>query len=424
MIHMLERINELIWDKGLIFLLLMIGVIYTVKLKAVQFRLIPYMIKTARNKEIRKNQFKTLCVSLGAAMGTGNITGVTSAITIGGAGAVFWMWISAFLGMATVYAENCLSSIYSDKSIKGPMAYLAKGAGSMKLALCFAVCCILASFGMGGMVQANAMSESIRNCSKISSFHLSIIVFTVVLAVICGGVKRIERAAQIFLPFATMLYTVICIAVIWKTRSNLPNIFVRIFNEAFGIRQCMGGVSGYSLSKAISSGIRRGVFSNEAGLGSSPILHSSSTNCNNIELQGMCSMFEVFIDTIICCTLTAFTLLSSSSNGTVCEAFDAVTEKYSCCIIAVLMTIFAFCTIIGWYYCGETAFIFLKPNGSKTIFSFVFSLVTALGVIIKAEKAWTISDIFNGLMAFFNIIGLFLLMNKVKGIKISGSVNK
>ena len=132
---MLERINDLIWGKGLILLLLLIGVIYTVKLRAIQFRLIPYMIKTAHNKEIRKNQFKTMCVSLGAAMGTGNITGVASAIAIGGAGAIFWMWISAFLGMATVYAENNLSSIYSDKSIKGPMAYLAKGAGSMKLAI-------------------------------------------------------------------------------------------------------------------------------------------------------------------------------------------------------------------------------------------------------------------------------------------------
>ncbi|WP_037270723.1 alanine/glycine:cation symporter family protein [Ruminococcus flavefaciens] len=421
---MLERINDLIWGKGLILLLLLIGVIYTVKLRAIQFRLIPYMIKTAHNKEIRKNQFKTMCVSLGAAMGTGNITGVASAIVIGGAGAIFWMWISAFLGMATVYAENNLSSIYSDKSIKGPMAYLAKGAGSMKLAICFAFCCILASFGMGGMVQANAMSECIRKCLKISPFLLSIIVFIVVLAVICGGAKRIERAAQIFLPFATILYTAICISVIWKTRSNLPNIIIKIFYEAFGIRQCVGGVSGYSVSKAVSSGIRRGVFSNEAGLGSSPILHSSSVNSNDIELQGMCSMFEVFIDTIICCTLTAFTILCASSNGTVYEAFDTATGKYSCCIIAVLMTAFAFCTIIGWYYCGETAFIFLHPNSSKTVFSFAFSLVTALGVIIKAEKAWTISDIFNGLMAFFNIIGLFLLINKVKGIKISGSVNK
>ena len=414
---MLERINGLIWGKGLVFMLLLIGIVYTVKLKAVQFRLIPYMIKSTRSKEIRKNQFKTLCMSLGTAMGTGNITGVASAITIGGAGAVFWMWISAFFGMAIVYAENSLSSIYSDKNTKGPMAYLSKGIGSRKLAKLFAFCCLLASFGMGGMVQANAMSESVTNCTGISKFHLSIIAFIIVFTVVRGGAKRIEKAAQIFLPFATILYAVICIFVLYRTRSELSNVFLSIFREAFGISKCVGGITGYSISKAISAGIRRGVFSNEAGLGSSPILHSTSDNCKNAELQGMCSMLEVFIDTMICCTLTALTVLSASKNNTVEEAFHIFLGDNSCYFIAVLMTTFAFCTIIGWYYCGETAFVFLNNKLSKKIFSFVFSLVTAVGIIIKADKAWTISDIFNGLMAFVNIVGLILLINKAERIK-------
>lgn len=414
---MLERINGMIWGKGLIFLLLIIGMVYTVKLKAVQFRLIPYMIRSSRNREIRKSQFKTLCMSLGTAMGTGNITGVASAVAIGGAGAVFWMWVSAFLGMATVYAENCLSAKYSDKTLKGPMAYLTKGIGSRKLAKLFAFSCLLASFGMGGMVQANAMSESVINCTGISKFHLSIIAFTIVFSVVRGGAKRIEKAAQFFLPFATILYTAICIVFLYKTHSELSNVFLSIFREAFGISKCVGGITGYGISKAISAGIRRGVFSNEAGLGSSPILHSSSYNCKNAELQGMCSMLEVFIDTMICCTITALTVLSASQNNTIEEAFHNFLGDNSCYVIALVMTIFAFCTIIGWYYCGETAFVFLSHKLSKTAFSFVFSLVTAVGIIIKADKAWTISDIFNGLMAFVNIVGLILLINKVKRIK-------
>lgn len=424
MIFMLEKINALIWGNGLIVLLLLIGTMYTFRLKAIQFRMFPYLFKSFRNKEIRKKQFRTLCMSLGTAMGTGNITGVASAIAIGGAGAVFWMWISAFLGMATVYAENSLSARYSDERLKGPMAYLTKGTGCIKLASAFSFCCLLASFGMGGMVQINAMSESIKCCSRISPFYLSAIVFIVVVSIVCGGAKRIENAAKIFLPFATVFYVAACIVVIYKTRSLLPNVFTRIFKEALGFEQCIGGISGYGIKRAVSVGIRRGVFSNEAGLGSSPILHSSADNFKDDELQGMCAMFEVFIDTMICCTITAITILSASSDGTVQGAFSLISGHYSGHIIAILMIVFAFCTVIGWYYCGETAFLFLAPKGSRTVFSFVFSFVAALGAIIKAEKAWTISDIFNGLMAFFNIIGLILLMNHVKGIKHSDTVNK
>lgn len=421
---MLERINSFIWGRGLICLLLLIGVIYTIKLKALQFRMLPFIIQKCKNKEIRKSQFKTFCVSLGTAMGTGNITGVASAIAIGGAGAVFWMWLSAFLGMATVYTENYLSAKYSDKEVKGPMAYLTKGAGSSTLAVCFSASCVLTSLGMGSMAQTNAMSESIMVCTDISPFLLSVIIFTVIFAVICGGVKRIEKAAQIFLPLATILYTVMCIMVIYKAGSELSNVFTKIFMEAIGVEQCVGGISGYGISKAVSAGIRRGFFSNEAGLGSSPILHSSSENCINTELQAMCSMFEVFIDTMICCTLTAFTILCASADGTIQSAFCVFLGDFSYYIIALLMTIFAFCTIIGWYYCGETAFLFLVPNVSRKFFSFVFSLIAAIGVIIKADEAWTISDIFNGLMAFFNSIGLIILFKKVNGIKTDNSANK
>ena len=410
---MLEKVNSYVWGVVLISLLLMTGALYTFKLRFIQFRMFPYFIKNVK-KGGNNGQFRTICMSLGTAMGTGNITGVASAISIGGAGAVFWMWISAFFGMATVYAENSLSAQFTDKKVRGTMAYIEKGLGSKCLAVFFSICCILACFGMGGMVQINALSESMRNCTDIPPFFLSLVLFLLIYAIISGGAKRIGSAAQILLPFATVLYTVLCIFVIAKYSEKLPYVFSQIINEAFGIKQAAGGISGYALSKAVSAGIRRGVFSNEAGLGSSPILHSSAENANNSAMQGMSSMLEVFIDTMLCCTLTAIVILCASDDNTVRTAFFHVMGVKTDIFLAVIMSVFALCTVTGWYYCGETAFKYLFKSRKTAIFAFVFSLTASLGAIFKAESIWTISDIFNGLMAFPNLLALLLLFKHVK----------
>lgn len=410
---MLEKVNSYVWGVVLISLLLMTGALYTFKLRFIQFRMFPYFIKSVK-KDGNNGQFRTICMSLGTAMGTGNITGVASAISIGGAGAVFWMWISAFFGMATVYAENSLSAQFTDKKVRGTMAYIEKGLGSKCLAAFFSICCILACFGMGGMVQINALSESMRNCTDIPPFFLSLVLFLLIYAIISGGAKRIGSAAQILLPFATVLYTVLCIVSIAKYSEKLPYVFSQIINEAFGIKQAAGGISGYALSKAVSAGIRRGVFSNEAGLGSSPILHSSAENANNSAMQGMSSMLEVFIDTMLCCTLTAIVILCASDDNTVRTAFFHVMGVKTDIFLAVIMSVFALCTVIGWYYCGETAFKYLFKSRKAAIFAFVFSLTSSLGAIFKAESIWTISDIFNGLMAFPNLLALLLLFKHVK----------
>lgn len=410
---MLEKVNSYVWGVVLISLLLMTGALYTFKLRFIQFRMFPYFIKNVK-KGGNNGQFRTICMSLGTAMGTGNITGVASAISIGGAGAVFWMWISAFFGMATVYAENSLSAQFTDKKVRGTMAYIEKGLGSKCLAAFFSICCILACFGMGGMVQINAISESVRNCTDIPPFFLSLVLFLLIYAIISGGAKRIGSAAQILLPFATVLHTVLCIFVIAKYSEKLPYVFSRIINEAFGIKQAAGGISGYALSKAVSAGIRRGVFSNEAGLGSSPILHSSAENANNSVMQGMSSMLEVFIDTMLCCTLTAIVILCATEDNTVRTAFFHVMGVKTDIFLAVIMSVFALCTVIGWYYCGETAFKYLFKSRKAAIFAFVFSLTASLGAIFKAESIWTISDIFNGLMAFPNLMALLLLFKHVK----------
>ncbi len=410
---MLEKVNSYVWGVVLISLLLTTGVLYTFKLRFIQFRMFHYFIKNVK-KGGNNGQFRTICMSLGTAMGTGNITGVASAISIGGAGAVFWMWISAFFGMATVYAENSLSAQFTDKKVRGTMAYIEKGLGSKCLAAFFSICCILACFGMGGMVQINALSESVRNCTDIPPFFLSLVLFLLIYAIISGGAKRIGSAAQILLPFATVLYTVLCIFVIAKYSEKLPYAFSQIINEAFGIKQAAGGISGYALSKAVSAGIRRGVFSNEAGLGSSPILHSSAENANNSAMQGMSSMLEVFIDTMLCCTLTAIVILCASEDNTVRTAFFHVMGVKTDIFLAVIMSVFALCTVIGWYYCGETAFKYLFKSRKAAIFAFTFSLTASLGAIFKAESIWTISDIFNGLMAFPNLLALLLLFKHVK----------
>lgn len=406
MTDFLEKINSYVWGEGLIFLLIATGIIYTVKLKFIQFRIIPFFLKNPPDKK----QFRTVCMSLGTAMGTGNITGVASAVAIGGAGAVFWMWVSAFFGMALVYAENSLSAIYSTKDIKGSIAYLAKGLGSPLLAGIFAVFCIMACIGMGGMVQVNTFAESLGQCVHINKYILAVIISVLIFIVTSGGADRIGKTAQYLLPAVSLMYMAGCITVLFVFRENIKDAFTDIFGQAFGLRQFAGGISGYSVSKAVSTGIRRGIFSNEAGLGSSPILHSTAEN-DNKEVQGMWSMTEVFSDTIIC-TLTALTVICASGN-TIQSAFSAVIGKYSLPFIAVAMAVFAFCTIIGWYYCGETAFKYLSGGRYGKSFCIIFSVLASLGAVMTMKTVWTLSDIFNGLMAFPNLTGLILLMNRI-----------
>lgn len=413
MIIFLERLSSFIWGGGLIFLLLFTGAVYTIRLGFIQFKTLPYLIRNSE-KENRSggkgiSQWKTVCMSLGTAMGTGNITGVASALALGGAGAVFWMWVSALLGMALVYAENSLSVIYSDSESKGPMAYLSKGLGSRFLSVFFAVMCLGAAFGMGGMIQVSSLTESINGCADINKYAAAAIIFVVIFIVTSGGAKRIGSAAQALLPLASIIYAAVCILLLIKFRESFSSAFSSIFSQAFGLRQVSGGSVGY----AISVGIRRGIFSNEAGLGSSPILHSAAES-DSPKLQGMWSMFEVFFDTIICCTLTALVILSASPDGTISGAFSRILGNYSDLFISFEMAIFAFCTVIGWYYCGETAYRFLTGKRSGRKFSLIFSLASSLGAILSLNTIWILSDIFNGLMAFPNLVGLFLLIKKVK----------
>lgn len=412
MTDILEKINSCVWGGGLIFLLLFTGLIYTIKLRFIQLRTIPFLLKSKGGKNEEKgglSQWKTVCMSLGTAMGTGNITGVAAAVALGGAGAVFWMWISALLGMALVYAENSLSVLYSNKDRRGPMAYLTNGLGSPLLGMIFAVMCLGASVGMGGMIQVSSLMECTGSSGGIKAFPAAVVIFMLIFLVTKGGAKRIGTAAQTLLPAASVIYGIMCVVILVKFRSQLPGAVRSIFTEALGLEQAASGGVGY----AISVGIRRGIFSNEAGLGSSPILHSAAES-DSPGLQGMWSMFEVFFDTMICCTLTALVMLCTSGDGTVTGAFSSVFGSSTGIILSAEMAVFAFCTIIGWYYCGETAWRFISGKNSGKVFPAVFSGMAALGAIVSLNTVWLISDIFNGLMAFPNLIGLILLIKKVK----------
>lgn len=412
MVDFLERISSFIWGGGLIFLLLFTGIVYSVKLKLIQFQTLPFLLKNAgknKNNSGGLSQWKTVCMSLGTAMGTGNITGVAAAVALGGAGAVFWMWISALFGMALVYAENSLSVTYSTKDCRGPMAYLLHGLGSPLLAVVFAVMCLAASVGMGGMIQVSSMIDCINSTAEVKSIPTAMIIFLLIFIVTSGGAKRIGSAAQTLLPLASFIYGIMCIWVLLCCHSQLPEAFRSIFTQAFGFEQAASGGIGYT----ISIGIRRGIFSNEAGLGSSPILHSAAES-DSPHLQGMWSMFEVFFDTIICCTLTALVIICAPGDGTAAGAFNAVIGDFSGLILSAAMAVFAFCTIIGWYYCGETAWRFLSGRSSGKGFSVFFSMAASLGAVISLNTIWLISDIFNGLMVFPNLVGLILLIKKVK----------
>ena len=433
---MLETINKMVWGDFLLFLLLGTGLMLSLRFKFFQIFKIRYIFKntilTLFNKKNSVNssdkesisQFQTFATALAATMGTGNIVGVATALTIGGAGAIFWMWISAILGMALVYAENYLGTIYRKKSdglcVGGPMTYLEKGAGKKFLAVLFAVFCIFASLGMGNMTQVNSISSAAKDSFGIPEIVTGIAAAAVAFIIISGGIKRIGKASQFLIPILSVVYIGAAILIIIKFRNNLSDTFSLIFKDAFGIKAAGGGICGEVLKKSINTGLRKGVFSNEAGLGSSALLHSASENTSP-QKQGMWAVFEVFIDTIICCTITALAILSSGAlksgkDGAplVTEAFKTVMGNFAPAFTAVSILLFAFATLISWFYCGECSVKYIFGNEGVPFYKFIFTVFIVIGAVAKLTTVWTASEIFNGLMAIPNLIGLILLRKEVK----------
>ena len=411
LVKFLERLSGLIWGPGLVVLLLGAGLVYTFRLGAPQLRMFPELVRNVRKSKSSgrgMSQFRTVCMSLGTAMGTGNITGVASALALGGPGAVFWMWVSAFFGMALVCAENALSSRYSSDDAKGPMAYISKGLGCRRLSLLYAAMCLGASMGMGGMVQVSSAAAPLCRVSGIGRYAAAAAAFVLIYIVVSGGARRIGRTAQSLLPLATVLYAGVCAAVLIKMHENILPSFGRIFSGALGLRSAAAGTFGC----AVSAGIKRGIFSNEAGLGSSPLLHSAAEDQSQ-GTQSCWAMFEVFIDTVLCCTLTALTILCASPDLSAERALSAVLGRNTAAFLAGELCLFAFCTIIGWYFCGETALRYLTGNDTVKAFPFIFAAAASLGAVFRVDTVWLLSDIFNGAMALPNLAAVILLIKTV-----------
>ncbi|MDY5665616.1 MAG: alanine/glycine:cation symporter family protein [Blautia sp.] len=443
-------LNGIVWGWPALILLGFVGVLMTCLTRFFQLSHFGHWIKNTigaifGDKHVTKHtsdrsisQFQSLCTALAATVGTGNIVGVAGAIAVGGPGAVFWMWLIAFFGMMTNYSENVLGILYRRKNSKGEwcggaMYYLRDGLGGKPglkvvgtvLAILFSCFCLLASFGIGNMSQVNSMVSNVNTAFGIPTIATGIFLFIAVSAVILGGLKRIASFTEKIVPFMVIAYLAGTLIIIVMHFKAIPAVFVSIFQGAFGLKSAAGGVVGSGIALAMQMGMKRGVFSNEAGLGSSVMVHSSS-NVKEPVRQGMWGIFEVFADTIIVCTLTALTILTSGavdlttgqlteaaaevgSNSLMSYAFSQTFGKAGAWFIALAILLFAYSTVLGWSHYGSTACEYLFGTKSVVVYRVVFVLIVLAGSVIEAQLAWDISDTFNGMMMIPNLIGVLVL---------------
>ena len=443
-------VNGVVWGWPALILLGFVGILMTCMTGFFQISHFGHWMKhtigaifrdkhvTGHTADRTISQFQSLCTALAATVGTGNIVGVAGAIAAGGPGAVFWMWLIAFFGMMTNYSENVLGILYRRKDEKGEwhggaMYYLRDGLGSKKgmkgvgtvLAVLFSFFCFLASFGIGNMSQVNSMVTNVENAFGVPKYITGIVLVIAVGAVIIGGLKRVAAITEKLVPFMVILYFIGTFVIIGLHVKEIPAIFGSIFKCAFSVKAAVGGGIGAGIAEAMKWGFKRGVFSNEAGLGSSVMVHSSS-NVKEPVRQGMWGIFEVFADTIIVCTLTALTILGSGvidlSTGEVSAAgaeiasstymsyaFSQVFGKVGSGFVAVAILLFAYSTVLGWSHYGATACHYLFGDKSVLPYRLAFVVVVFLGSIMEAQLAWDISDTFNGLMMIPNLIGVLVL---------------
>lgn len=449
-----NAVNKVVWGWPALILLGFVGVLMTVLTKCFQLTHFGHWVRNTigaifGDRHVTKHtgdksisQFQSLCTALAATVGTGNIVGVAGAIAVGGPGAVFWMWLIAFFGMMTNYSENVLGILYRRKNAKGEwcggaMYYLRDGLGSKKgcktigavLAVLFSCFCLLASFGIGNMSQVNSMVANVNTAFGIPTIATGIFLVLAVGLVILGGLKRIAAFTEKIVPFMVIAYLVGTIIIICMHITAIPAVFASIFQGAFALKSAAGGVVGSGIALAMQMGMKRGVFSNEAGLGSSVMVHSSS-NVREPVRQGMWGIFEVFADTIVVCSLTALTILSSGavdlatgqltaaaeevgSSSLMSYAFSQTFGKPGAWFIALAILLFAYSTVLGWSHYGATACEYLFGAASTTVYRVVFVCIVLAGSVIKAQLAWDISDTFNGLMMLPNLIGVLVLSPQV-----------
>ena len=452
-------LNGIAWGPWMLILLVGTGVYLSIRLGFLQFRKFGYAMKNTVGKIFQKQTagkgevtpFQAVSTALAATVGTGNIAGVTGAIAVGGPGAVFWMWLSALFGMVTKYAEVVLSIRYRERNAKGdwvggPMYYIKNGLGQKWnwLAVAFSILGALAAFGIGNMTQVNTIAGSINTAINafggdayattvtlfgqivpVSSIVVGMLVAVVVAMVLFGGIKRIGSVAERMVPLMAAVYIICSLCVVLTNIGSVGKVFSMIFKGAFSAEAALGGAFGITIMTTIQKGVGRGVFSNEAGLGSAPIAHAASSESDPVK-QGLYGIFEVFADTIVICTLTALTLLCGVESGVelvwgqsagtelISASFATVFgAKIGSLIVAIGIGLFALSTILSWSLYGTRCCEFLFGSKAVLAYQIFFILLIVVGATLELELVWNIADTLNGFMAIPNLIALLGLSGVV-----------
>lgn len=422
-----DVVNNLVWGWPFLILIVGTGIYLTFRTKFFSFTKFGYVLKQTFLKIFVKEQvgegevtaFQAVSTALAATVGTGNIAGVGTAIAIGGPGAVFWMWLAAIFGMATKYGEVLLAVEYREKTedgrfIGGPMYYLEKGANMKWLAVLFAVFGAAATFGIGNMVQSNSVADSLNTTFGIDPLITGIVLAGLVSLVIVGGIKKIGQVTEIIVPFMAAIYIIGGLIVIIVNIQQLPDAIGLIFSEAFTGTAAVGGFAGSTLAMSVRFGVARGVFTNEAGLGSAPIAHAAATT-DHPARQGLWGIFEVFADTIVICTITALVIVMTGAWDTGLDGAALTTSAFDeglafgGYIVTFGLIFFAFSTLIGWSYYGERCMEYLFGPKSIIVYRFIFIPLIVVGAVGGLRAIWALADTLNGLMALPNLIGLLIL---------------
>ena len=412
-----------VWGVPLLVLLVGTGIFLTVRLRGIQVTMLGHALREtfARPKVNERgdvSHFKALMIALAATIGTGNIIGVATAISVGGPGALFWMWVTAAVGMATKYAEGVLAVKYrvvddNGEMAGGPMYYLERGLGQKWLGTLFAVFGSIAAFGIGNMVQANAIAGNLQDALGIEQIITGVVLAVCTAGVVLGGVKKIGNVSAVMVPVMAVIYVSGCLVILARFAGEVPAAFALVFRDAFTGTAATGGFLGATVMLAIQKGVSRGVFSNESGLGSAPIAAAAAKTNEPCE-QALVSMTGTFIDTIIVCTMTGLVLIVTGAWHSGAEvttltrsAFDiGLPGNSGGFIVSFGIIFFAYSTILGWAYYGEKCMEYLLGVRALLPYRLVYSSCVAVGATIKLDLVWNFADVMNGLMAIPNLIGL------------------
>lgn len=434
----IEQASDILWNSLLLFLLVGTGVFFTIRLRGVQLRRFGegvhrvfgnFTLRGKKADDQGMSSFQALATAIAAQVGTGNITGCATALVSGGPGALFWVWVSAFFGMATIYAEAVLAQRYrttvNGKVTGGPAYYIRaafKGTFGKVLAGVFSVLIILALGFMGNMVQSNSIGDAFHNAFGMSHLAVGIVVAVIAAFIFLGGVQRIAAVTEKIVPIMAAFYIVGCVVILVMNYKTLPNAFTQIFVLAFNPQAMAGGVAGVTVQQAMRFGVARGLFSNEAGMGSTPHAHALA-KVNHPREQGAVAILGVFIDTFVVLTLTGLVLITSglipeglTGTSLTQAAFSQAFGGFGPVFIAICMFFFAFSTIIGWYFFGQSNFKALFGEKALPVYSVIVVVFILVGSTLKVDLVWAMADFFNGLMAVPNLLALLALSGVVAAI--------